>query len=126
RLPWCCTRCVSPEAAMHGDENLDIGSDTGTPVDDKDYQVPFAFTGKINKITLTIGSAQAHPGRREEAAGGAERQEGGRVTIHVVVHYAGRCASGGPQLYGRGNAMSQNCHTTNVAGEGTGQSRVEG
>jgi hypothetical protein len=29
-------------------------SDTGTPVDDKDYQVPFTFTGKINKITLTI------------------------------------------------------------------------
>ena len=36
------------------DENLDIGSDTGTPVDDKDYLVPFAFTSKINKITLAI------------------------------------------------------------------------
>jgi len=36
------------------DENLDVGSDTGTPVDDADYQVPFNFTGKINKITLTI------------------------------------------------------------------------
>jgi len=36
------------------DENLDVGSDTGTPVDDQDYQVPFAFTGKIDKITLTI------------------------------------------------------------------------
>ena len=30
------------------DENLDIGSDAGTPVDDKDYQVPFQFTGKID------------------------------------------------------------------------------
>ncbi len=39
---------------LEWDENLDVGSDTGTPVDDKDYQVPFAFTGKINKITLTI------------------------------------------------------------------------
>ena len=29
------------------DETFDIGSDTGTPVDDKDYQVPFAFTGKL-------------------------------------------------------------------------------
>ena len=28
------------------DENMDIGSDTGTPVDDKAYQVPFAFTGR--------------------------------------------------------------------------------
>ncbi|MBA5776155.1 sulfatase-like hydrolase/transferase [Stappia sp. F7233] len=36
------------------DENLDVGSDTGTPVDDADYQVPFAFTGKIDRITLTI------------------------------------------------------------------------
>lgn len=39
---------------LQWDENLDVGSDTGTPVDDKDYQVPFSFTGKIDKITLTI------------------------------------------------------------------------
>jgi arylsulfatase len=43
------------------DENLDIGSDTGTPVDDRDYQVPFKFTGKINKITLTIDRPQLTP-----------------------------------------------------------------
>ena len=36
------------------DENLDVGADTGTPVDDKDYQVPFAFTGSIDKLTLTV------------------------------------------------------------------------
>ena len=36
------------------DETFDIGSDTGTPVDDHDYQVPFAFTGKINKLTVAI------------------------------------------------------------------------
>jgi arylsulfatase len=46
---------------MQWDENLDIGSDTGTPVDDKDYQVPFAFTGKINKITLTIDRPKLTP-----------------------------------------------------------------
>jgi len=28
---------------LQWDENLDIGADTGTPVDDKDYQVPFKF-----------------------------------------------------------------------------------
>jgi arylsulfatase len=39
---------------LQWDENLDVGSDTGSPVDDADYQVPFAFTGKIDKITLTI------------------------------------------------------------------------
>jgi len=43
------------------DENLDIGSDTGTSVDDRDYQVPFAFTGKINKITLTIDRPKLTP-----------------------------------------------------------------
>lgn len=39
---------------LQWDESLDVGSDTGTPVDDADYQVPFAFTGKIRKITLAI------------------------------------------------------------------------
>jgi len=43
------------------DENLDVGSDTGTPVDDKDYQVPFTFTGRIIKITLTIDRPKLSP-----------------------------------------------------------------
>ncbi len=43
------------------DENLDIGSDTGSPVDDKDYQVPFKFTGKFSKITLTIDRPKLTP-----------------------------------------------------------------
>ncbi len=46
---------------LQWDENLDVGSDTGSPVDDRDYQVPFAFTGKINKITLTIDRPQLTP-----------------------------------------------------------------
>src|SRR5262245_17388909 len=29
------------------DETFDIGSDTGTPVNDQDYKVPFPFTGTI-------------------------------------------------------------------------------
>jgi arylsulfatase A-like enzyme len=43
------------------DENLDVGSDTGTGVDDQDYDVPFAFTGKIGKITLTLDRPQLTP-----------------------------------------------------------------
>ncbi len=43
------------------DESLDIGSDTGTGVNDADYQVPFTFTGKLNKITLTIDRPQLSP-----------------------------------------------------------------
>jgi hypothetical protein len=43
------------------DESLDVGSDIGTPVDDKDYWVPFAFTGKINKITPAIDRPKLTP-----------------------------------------------------------------
>jgi hypothetical protein len=46
---------------MQWDENFDIGSDTGTPVDDRDYQVPFKFTGKLNKLTLKIDRPQLTP-----------------------------------------------------------------
>ena len=46
---------------MEWDENFDIGADTGTPVDDKDYQVPFRFTGKLNKLTLNIDRPKLSP-----------------------------------------------------------------
>jgi hypothetical protein len=46
---------------LQWDEALDIGSDTGTPVNDADYQIPFAFTGTLNKITLTIDRPQLSP-----------------------------------------------------------------
>ncbi|HET7882290.1 MAG TPA: hypothetical protein VFL55_15495, partial [Acetobacteraceae bacterium] len=36
------------------DETFDIGSDTGTPIDDRDYQVPFRFTGRIDKLTIAL------------------------------------------------------------------------
>ncbi len=45
---------------MQWDENFDIGADTGTPVSD-DYQVPFKFTGKLNKLTLTIDRPKLSP-----------------------------------------------------------------
>jgi len=53
------------------DESLDVGSDTGTTVDDADYQVPFAFTGKIGRITLAIDRPKLSPAdiaRLREAA----------------------------------------------------------
>jgi arylsulfatase len=43
------------------DESLDVGSDTLTGVNDQDYQPPFAFTGKIDKITLTIDRPKLSP-----------------------------------------------------------------
>jgi len=43
------------------DESLDIGSDTLTGVNDADYQPPFPFTGKLQKVTLTIDRPQLSP-----------------------------------------------------------------
>jgi len=43
---------------MQWDETFDIGANAGTPVDDKDYQVPFKFTGRLNKLTLKIDRPQ--------------------------------------------------------------------
>jgi arylsulfatase A-like enzyme len=39
---------------MSIDETFDVGVDTRTPVDDKDYQVPFRFTGKLVKLTVNL------------------------------------------------------------------------
>ncbi len=46
---------------LQWDENFDVGADTGTPVCDKDYQCPFTFTGKLNKLTLTIDRPKLTP-----------------------------------------------------------------
>lgn len=43
------------------DESLDIGSDTLTGVNDADYQPPFAFTGKLDKVSLTIDRPKLSP-----------------------------------------------------------------
>jgi arylsulfatase len=40
------------------DETFDVGVDTRTGVNEKDYQVPFAFNGKINKLTVNLGPSQ--------------------------------------------------------------------
>ena len=40
------------------DETFDVGVDTRTGVNDKDYQVPFAFDGKIDKLTVNLGPTQ--------------------------------------------------------------------
>jgi len=47
--------------ALPIDETFDIGADTGTPVDDHDYQVPFEFTGKIDKLTIALDQPKLTP-----------------------------------------------------------------
>jgi arylsulfatase len=39
------------------DESFDVGVDTRTGVDDGDYQVPFRFTGKLDKLTIKLSDA---------------------------------------------------------------------
>ncbi len=43
------------------DKNFDLGVDTGTPEDDKDYRVPFKFTGKLAELTFKINRPQLSP-----------------------------------------------------------------
>ena len=40
------------------DESFDVGVDTRSPIDDKDYQVPFRFTGTLDKLTVKVGPPQ--------------------------------------------------------------------
>jgi hypothetical protein len=47
------------------DETFNVGIDTGTSVDGEDYQVPFPFTGKINKLTVKLGPEELTPDERK-------------------------------------------------------------
>ncbi len=51
---------------MSIDETFDVGIDTRTPVDD-DYQLPFRFTGTIDKLTFKLGPSQLTPADRKAA-----------------------------------------------------------
>lgn len=50
------------------DEWLDVGYDTRTGVDDRDYQVPFTFTGTINTITFKPGPPEMTEEQMKRAA----------------------------------------------------------
>ena len=55
-------------AVMTIDESFDVGVDTRTPVDDKDYQVPFRFTGKLDRLTIRLGPSQLTAADRQTTA----------------------------------------------------------
>ena len=66
--PWS-TLFVGPHRTtvpvrVSADETLDIGADTGTPII-RDYQVPFRFTGEIEKLDIDLKPTEAAsaPGR---------------------------------------------------------------
>ncbi|CAH0299927.1 hypothetical protein [Roseomonas sp. CECT 9278] len=43
--------------AVQGDETFDVAQDTGSSVDDRDYRTPFAFTGRPESLSLTLGES---------------------------------------------------------------------
>jgi arylsulfatase A-like enzyme len=71
---------------LQWDEALDIGSDTGTPVNDDDYSTPFVLTGKLNKITLKIDRPKLSPedikrlGEAARAAGDGPSADAGKTS----------------------------------------------
>jgi arylsulfatase A-like enzyme len=56
---------------LQWDETFDIGEDTGTPVDDQDYQVPFKFTGEIDKLTIALDRPKLTPEDQKRLMQGA-------------------------------------------------------
>ncbi|MBB3772712.1 arylsulfatase [Angulomicrobium tetraedrale] len=58
---------------LQWDETFDIGADTGTPVDDADYKVPFAFNGTLNKVTVDIDRPQLSAADAKKLLEGMQR-----------------------------------------------------
>jgi arylsulfatase len=50
------------------DETFDVGIDTRTPVDDLEYEVPFRFTGAIDKLVYKVGPEQMSAEQEKAAA----------------------------------------------------------
>ena len=49
------------------DKSFDVGVDTRTGVDDNDYQPPFRFNGKLDKLTVKLGPSQMLPADEKAA-----------------------------------------------------------
>jgi arylsulfatase len=54
------------------DETFDVGVDTRSGVDDS-YELPFRFTGTIDKLKFTVGPSQMTVAAQQTAAEGVAR-----------------------------------------------------
>jgi len=63
---------------LQWDESFDIGSDTLTGVNDADYKPPFAFTGKLNKLTIKVDRPQLSPADIKTLQEGLTKAAAGR------------------------------------------------
>ena len=59
---------------MSIDESFDVGGDTRSSVNDKDYQVPFLFNGTLSKLTFKLGPVKLASGQAPASAGPAPEQ----------------------------------------------------
>lgn len=50
------------------DETFDVGLDTRSGINDKAYQVPFTFNGKIHKPTIKLGPPKLLPADQKRVA----------------------------------------------------------
>ena len=64
---------------LQWDENFDIGSDTGTPVDDQDYQVPVHVYRKTGQAHADNRPATVHARGHRKAEGGSAQQQRQRI-----------------------------------------------
>jgi arylsulfatase len=48
------------------DESFGVGSDTGTPVDDKNCRCPFPFTGKPERLAVKPGPLRVFPAEKKQ------------------------------------------------------------
>jgi len=58
---------------LQWDETFDVGSDTGTPVEDRDYKVPFRFNGRLVKLTLSLDRPKLTPADEQRLMRTAKR-----------------------------------------------------
>jgi arylsulfatase len=43
--------------AVQADETFDVGLDTGSSVDERDYRAPFRFSGRLERLLVTLGDS---------------------------------------------------------------------
>ncbi len=101
------------------DETFDVGVDTRTGVDDNDYQVPFRFTGKVDKLTVKL----EEPKRTAAEEDVHQKKNTGSQESRPVIVSFGRCwvevkppcwkragcmagGVGGPRLHWRSGLIS--------------------
>ena len=112
------------------DESFDVGVDTRTGVDDNDYQVPFRFTGKLDKLTVKLDPLNAAEEKLLQQKGPRhERQGTVKRSAADLIYDPGACPllaqSGHPLValhmsaFG-GQSGHERCHRARERGEATG------